>query len=54
MRRNETVLVYAVTGLLIVILGIAVIFGEEAAPASRPGNSTGGEGARGLLDAPYC
>ncbi len=46
MRRNETVLVYAVTGLLIVILGIAVIFGEEAAP----GNSAGGEGARGLLD----
>ncbi|MHC4920701.1 MAG: hypothetical protein ACYTKC_14065, partial [Planctomycetota bacterium] len=39
MRRNETVLVYAVTGLLIVILGIAVIFGEESARASKSGEN---------------
>ena len=29
MKRNETVLVYAVTGLLLVILLVAVIFGEQ-------------------------
>ncbi|MHC4077704.1 MAG: LysM peptidoglycan-binding domain-containing protein [Planctomycetota bacterium] len=54
MRRNETVLVYAVTGLLIVILGIAVIFGEESARASKSGESAKVDGERrdgqGLLE----
>ncbi len=29
MKRNETVLVYGVTGILVVILGIAVVFGND-------------------------
>jgi len=57
MRRNDSVLVYAVTGLLIVILGIAVIFGEESALASKTGDGArvgdGKEGAgTGLLETP--
>jgi LysM domain len=49
MRRNETVLVYAVTGVLVVILAIAVIFGEESAqvPKTRDSARAGG---KGLLD----
>lgn len=37
MRRNETILVYGVTGLLFVILFVAVVFGNEgqAAPLQR-------------------
>jgi LysM domain len=36
MKRNETVLVYAVTGLLLVILLVAVVFGEQN-PAKAQG-----------------
>ncbi|MCB9869321.1 MAG: LysM peptidoglycan-binding domain-containing protein [Planctomycetes bacterium] len=38
MKRNETILVYAVTGLLLLILAIAVIFGEQ--PATKPSEQT--------------
>lgn len=33
MKRNETVLVYAVTGLLLFILVVAVVFGDDPTPA---------------------
>lgn len=36
MKRNESVLVYGVTGLLLVILLVAVIFGEQPANAGEP------------------
>lgn len=32
MKRNEKILVYAVTGFLAVVLGIAVLFGEDKLP----------------------
>jgi UDP-N-acetylmuramoylalanine--D-glutamate ligase len=32
MKRNESILVYGVTGLLMVILFVAVVFGDEARP----------------------
>jgi nucleoid-associated protein YgaU len=52
MRRNETVLVYAVTGLLIVILAIAVIFGEESAQAkkSEEGTRVATGNGKGLIE----
>ncbi len=37
MKRNESILVYGVTGLLVVILVVAVVFGEEATPALAGG-----------------
>ena len=36
MKRNESVLVYGVTGLLVVILGVAVFFGEGDLPNTNP------------------
>ncbi len=38
MKRNETVLVYAVTGLLLGILVVAIVFGDQpvAKPATNP------------------
>lgn len=36
MKRNESVLVYSVTGLLLVILGIAVLFGDGGPTPSTP------------------
>lgn len=34
MKRNETILVYGVTGLLLVILVVAVVFGSEPGPTA--------------------
>lgn len=37
MKQNEKVLVYAVTGFLVVILGVAVVFGKDGkAPVQEP------------------
>ena len=43
MKRSETVLVYGVTGLLLVILGIAVIFGND--PTANAAELTAGVGS---------
>ena len=40
MKRNETVLVYGVTGLLVVILLVAVLFGNDG--TSNAGGKPGG------------
>lgn len=43
MKRNETILVYSVTGLLVVILGVAIAFGDGGVQASTSGGlKTGG------------
>lgn len=44
MKRNESILVYGVTGLLVVILLVAVVFGNEgtgSTPANAAGKATG-------------
>ena len=41
MKRNETVLVYGATALLLVILGVAVLFGNDGNAANAP--ATGNE-----------
>lgn len=38
MKRNETILVYSVTGLLVVILGVAIAFGDGGVQASTSGD----------------
>ncbi|MEZ5963841.1 MAG: LysM peptidoglycan-binding domain-containing protein [Planctomycetota bacterium] len=35
MKRNETILVYSVTGLLVVILAVAILFGNERGAEAR-------------------
>ena len=39
MRRNETILVYGVTGLLVIILLVAVVFGSDGAPRLDAGQA---------------
>lgn len=47
MKRNESILVYGVTGLLVLILFVAVVFGNEGEPLATPGGdrdlAAGGE-----------
>ena len=38
MKRNESILVYGVTGLLVLILFVAVVFGNEGEALARPDN----------------
>ena len=38
MKRNETILVYSVTGLLVVILGVAIAFGDGGVRAGTSGD----------------
>jgi LysM repeat protein len=40
MKRNETVLVYGVTAVLVVVLAVAVIWGDGGSGATDPGKST--------------
>lgn len=51
MKRNEKILVYAVTGFLMVILGVAILFGNKERSA-RPDRTeeTAGRGAVSLQD----
>src|SRR5687768_403364 len=48
MKRNETVLVYGATALLLVILGVAVLFGNDG--AKTPGNANENRMAQSLED----
>ncbi len=51
MKRNEKILVYAVTGFLMVILGVAVLFGnKDRTPRPDRADNTAGRGAVSLQD----
>ena len=51
MKRNETVLVYAVTGLLLVILMVAVVFGgNPVEPVKNPGSTEVAKLPGGVMD----
>lgn len=43
MKRNETILVYSVTGLLVVILGVAIAFGDGGVQAGTSGDLKTGD-----------
>ncbi len=44
MKRSETLLVYGVTGILVVILGIAVVFGNDPVALASSGQETQASG----------
>lgn len=51
MKQSEKILVYSVTGFLVAILGIAVLFGKEPArkaPNANPGTNAGKADVNGL------
>ena len=50
MKRNETVLVYAVTGLLLGILLVAVVFGHQPVAPADPGGETSAQTPGVILD----
>lgn len=50
MKRNESFLVYGVTGLLVIILLVAVVFGDEGLPTpASPDGAGQGEGGGDLV-----
>jgi LysM repeat protein len=51
MKQNEKILVYAVTGFLVVILGVAVVFGKDGKPtAPEPKNNESTKSLTQLLE----
>lgn len=52
MKQNERILVYAVTGFLAIILVVAVLFGRDGAPASKPAPVAGAPGLADVFKTP--